>query len=179
MGRDKAFLEIRGRPLIDVQLEKAKWVAANVFISTNNPDPYRALGAAVVRDAYPGRGPLAGVHAGLMAAPDDLVLVLACDLPGVGQDLITELVRRAASCDAVAPRSSDGRLHPLCAVYRRLPCLRASERCLHTGRNAMSAFLAEPGLKVEVLSPGDHLFRDADLININTLNDLNAFLSPA
>ncbi len=177
MGRDKAFLEIRGRPLIVVQLEKARWVAGSVFISTNNPEPYRALGAVIVRDVYPGRGPLAGLHAGLMAAPDDLVLLLACDLPGVGQELIRELVRRAASCDAVVPRSGDGRLHPLCAAYRRLPCLRASEHCLQAGRNAMSSFLAAPGLKVEELSPDDRLFRDGDLANINTINDLNDFIS--
>ena len=43
MGCDKAFLEIHGRPLIDLQLEKARWVARNIFISANNPDRFEAL----------------------------------------------------------------------------------------------------------------------------------------
>jgi molybdopterin-guanine dinucleotide biosynthesis protein A len=44
-----------------------------------------------VVDAYPGDGPLAGLHAGLTALPGGYAFVMACDMPAVSGKLLARL----------------------------------------------------------------------------------------
>lgn len=176
MGRNKAFLELAcGRTLMEIQLEKLLRITNSVFISANTPGIFQRFGVTVVPDAYPGQGPLAGVHAVLLHAPGDLVVVLACDVPGAGEPLLRRLVSACAGHDAAVPTTADGRVHPLTAVYRRETCLPVFESCLAEGRNGFTSCLAGGGLRVAELNPGDGGFADADLLNVNTFSDLQTY----
>ena len=177
MGRNKAFVRISGRPLIEHQLEKLRQITKSIYISTNDARPFGYLGIPVLRDLYPGQGPLAGLHAALNAMPNDLVLLLACDVPGVGEQLLRRLILECAGHDAVVPRTTDGRLHPLCAVYRSQTCLPVIEESLAAGRNGVAACLAGSPLRVLELRPEHAGFEGSDLANINTLSDLQAYPS--
>lgn len=143
LGRDKAWEEVGGAPVIARLLEATR-AFRDTVISVREVAPFERRLAAhgipepgrrlrLVADASPDRGPVAGLAAGLGAARLDPVLVLACDLPFVTGALCRALVERAAAgdADAVVP-SVDGRRQPLCAAYRR-----------RVGREA-AALLAEP-----------------------------------
>jgi molybdopterin-guanine dinucleotide biosynthesis protein A len=120
MGRPKALLPVAGRTLIEWQLDRLAPHFAHHLIAVRSPEQVPAgLRDRVVCD--PGgepAGPLAGIQAGLAAAQDDVVLVVACDMPRVTPDLARRLVEAAGpEVDAVVPRLG-GRPEPACAAYR-------------------------------------------------------------
>jgi molybdopterin-guanine dinucleotide biosynthesis protein A len=118
MGRDKAFIEIGGRTLLDRQIDTL--VAADVedILISGRPDAdYAAFGCSVLVDEFPGAGPLAGIHAALKHSKRPLLLALAVDLPEMNTPFLRSLLMAAAEM-GVVPRIG-GRVEPLTAVYPR------------------------------------------------------------
>jgi molybdopterin-guanine dinucleotide biosynthesis protein A len=116
MGKDKAFLEIKGKMLIDHAILQAHSVADDIFI-VGPKEKFGAFGR-IVTDIYPDCGPLGGIHAGLNRSRTNLSLMLALDTPFITPDFFKFLVSEAKSSNAAVtvPRTKDG-LQPLCAVY--------------------------------------------------------------
>jgi molybdopterin-guanine dinucleotide biosynthesis protein A len=100
---------------------------------------YSWLNVPLTTDRYPGLGPLAGIHAGLLASPCDKNLVVACDMPFVSVSLASYLVNLEENVDAIVP-SWESQLQPLFAVYRR-NCLSTMEKCLIEGKLRIVNFL--------------------------------------
>jgi molybdenum cofactor guanylyltransferase len=127
MGRDKALLEIGGRPLIALALEKLRALGLQPRIAGSRPD--LAAFAPVVPDNFPGSGPLAGIVAALAASDADPNLFLPVDLPNLPVAFLSWMAGRAEASGAAATLPLlAGRPQPLCAVYHRslLPGLRAA-----------------------------------------------------
>ena len=171
MGTNKAFVLVAGVPIISRLIDEARLLTDEVRISANDPAPYEPFGVPVISDIHPGQGPLAGLHAGFASTRRSFVLLLACDLPRARAEWLERLVALADAWDAVIPRTSDGRVHPLCAVYKR-NCLPALERNLQVGINKMTALFDDSSLRVLWLDGRAGGFHDADLVNINTPDDL-------
>jgi molybdopterin-guanine dinucleotide biosynthesis protein A len=156
MGNDKAFLEFGGRTLLAHMLQAAASVSGSVRIV--GPAGKFAGWGEVIEDLVPESGPLGGIHAALSATSSELNLMLAVDLPFVEPGFLTYLIGRAVHSQAMAvvPRSG-GRLHPLCAVYRRSFRERA-HRALAAGRNQI----------IPLLDPGDTLIvEEAELARLS------------
>jgi molybdopterin-guanine dinucleotide biosynthesis protein A len=184
MGQDKAWLMLDGRPLVMRVIDRVLPLVSEVIVSTNQPDAFDAwlpglpVPACTVADRYRGAGPLAGLHAGLLAAHHDLVLALATDMPFVNSALIRYLAELAtgADLDAVVPRIPSPEtgqigLEPLHAIYRR-SCLPAIEGCLEADQRRVVSFLDQVRLRVvspDEIRPHDPLFRS--FANINTPQD--------
>jgi molybdopterin-guanine dinucleotide biosynthesis protein A len=145
-----------------------------ILISANDIPLYESLGLPIVPDIYKGQGPLAGLHAAMLHSERPLLLALACDLAAVKESLLRLLVRGAEGYDAVIPVTSDGRPHPLCAVYRR-SCLPRIERNLNIGMNKITGVLES--LNVNWLPESPATFRAGEVCNLNTPEDLALFLS--
>jgi molybdopterin-guanine dinucleotide biosynthesis protein A len=134
MGRDKALLEVNGRPLIVHALEKLRSLGFTPRIAASRPDLERfapVIPDRLASDQNPDyrRGPLAGIEAALSASDSPLNLFLPVDLPLVPIAFLAWLVERAEITQALATISClTGRRQPLCAVYSRelLPGLTAS-----------------------------------------------------
>ena len=75
MGQDKAFLQLGARTLLARALELAGAVAGSTCI-VGNPEKFAGMGP-VIPDAYPGQGPLAGIHAALTASDTERFSVTA------------------------------------------------------------------------------------------------------
>lgn len=174
MGSDKAMLIVRGRPLIDLVVDKVRSLTDSILISCNETTPYAFMGLPAVQDVYRGQGPLAGLHAAMKACSRPLYLLLACDLPEIQAALLHTLIRNIGDCDAVIPRTSDGRVHPLAAVYRR-SCLPRLEHNLERGVNRVTDLFLDSALRVRWLGPTEGGFEDSDLHNLNTPEDLAAY----
>jgi molybdenum cofactor guanylyltransferase len=174
MGCNKALLDFGGRPLIHVLIERILSVTDHIVISSNDAPHYRFLNIPVIPDQYKGRGPLAGLHAAMHRDIYALYVVLACDLPNLQAPFLKRLISLAKGFDAAIPRTRDGLAHPLCAVYRRT-CLPAIEKALLEGENKVMDFLLNKSLAVRWVDPDEGQFRDSDLANINTPEDLLRF----
>ena len=120
MGRDKALVELAGKPLVARAVEKLRRLCADVSIAGS---PALAAFAPVVPDLHPGCGPLSGIEAALAHSTHDWNLVLAVDMPLMPTAILeAEFVRAALSAQPppiALIHTVDGRDQPLCAMYHR------------------------------------------------------------
>lgn len=177
MGCNKALLDVGGRPLIDVLIERIRPLTNQIIISSNDHESYRFLEFPVVADCYAGQGPLAGFHAAMHRQGAQLYVMLACDLPNVQTSFLHRLVSLSAGYDAAIPRTQDGTAHPLCAVYRRT-CLRVIDRALERGANKVIETFGTDEISVRWVGPVEGRFSDLDLANINAPEDLPKLIPP-
>jgi molybdopterin-guanine dinucleotide biosynthesis protein A len=118
MGRDKASLEVAGRPLVEHMLAKLRSVGLRARVAGAQVDLTKF--AEVTADAFPGCGPLAGIEAALRATDAQRNLCVAVDLPLLPAAWLRYLLERAEATGAAATIPyAGGRPQPLCAVYRR------------------------------------------------------------
>lgn len=113
MGRDKACLPWEGGTLIQYVAHQVRLAAGSVFQIGGKP----VHGLQSAPDLYPGFGPVGGIASALLHSDAENNLVVACDMPFVTAALLRRLFEPAAGDVAVA--SAAGRLHPVCAVWRR------------------------------------------------------------
>ncbi|MGH7967412.1 MAG: molybdenum cofactor guanylyltransferase [Limisphaerales bacterium] len=142
MGRDKAWLEANGQPLIRGAIATARELGSQeVFISGRAGKDYSSLGCPVLLDRHTGSGPLAGIERGLEACGSPLLLVLAVDLPGMNVAFLRKLLDLCGSSTGVVPMLS-GHFEPLAAIYPKASHAVVME-CLNQSRYAASAFARE------------------------------------
>ena len=106
-------------------------------------DPRLPAGARIVRDASEGEGPLAGLHAGLLAAVrSDLAVVVAGDMPDVQPPVLRAMVLalQDEAWDAAALGTAGGP-SPLPIAVRTWPAADAVHTLLHAGRRRLGDVL--------------------------------------
>lgn len=119
MGRDKAWVEFRGRTLIAAAVDTARRAGAGeVFISGRGGGDYSVLKCRVLLDLEPGFGPLGGIERALHACAAPLLLVLAVDMPHMTADFLQCMMARCNRITGRVPKLN-GRLEPLAAIYPR------------------------------------------------------------
>lgn len=181
MGVDKAFVQVRGRPLIEDLLQDLAGLGAEAFIVTNQPDPYRYLGVPLFGDVQPDQGALGGLYSALHHSTQPRTLCVACDMPFVVRPLLEHLAALSAGFDAVVPRlppaggAADGRLEaePFRAVYARAACLAPIRAALQAGRLRVISFF--PDVRVRFVDPAELERFDPQhrsFFNVNTPEDL-------
>jgi molybdopterin-guanine dinucleotide biosynthesis protein A len=168
MGRPKAWLEVGDTFLLRYVVDRLAPAFSEVMVSFAEPEqleeplPYR-----IVFDRKRSAGPLAGLEAGLLAAHNEVIFAVACDMPYVTQEIAQMAIAAARRSDAAIPRI-DGRPEPVCGAYRRA-ALPAITEALNAGRLKTADAIAE--LDVTWLEGVDpDLFR-----SLNTPEDLERF----
>ncbi len=171
-GGDKAGLVVEGVPVLTRLLGLLSELCAEVVVAIGAmrslPFPVEA---EFVEDVFPGRGPLAGIHAALRATTGETCLVVACDMPFLSRALLVRLLREAEPGMAVAFRIA-GYIEPFPGLYPRalLPRL---EEALATGALGVQDFLRRvparflPEEEAIRVDPGLRSF-----VNVNEIHDL-------
>jgi molybdopterin-guanine dinucleotide biosynthesis protein A len=138
MGRAKALLPFRGRPLLARQLEILRPLFDRVLVASNDADAFGSFGVDIVPDILSERCSLTAIHAVLMATRTEHAFVVACDLPFLNPRLVESLLAQRKGNDVVVPRSGD-QIEPLHAVYSRA-CLRVIEDSARRGEWKVDRF---------------------------------------
>jgi len=132
MGKDKAELPWQGGTMLSAAVDKLALFCKEIIVV----GPQRTLDRNVrwTQDRYVGKGPLAGLHAGLEEASDDSVLIVPCDMPTLPVRVLEEIVKLAGTgeFDVVLPVHSDGN-EPLCTWLSKPACLPVIRRLLEEG----------------------------------------------
>ena len=175
MGRPKEALEFGGAPLLARIADALAPACAPIVVVARDaaqelpPLPANALRA---HDELPGRGPLAGLAAGLRRlgavpgfGPDDAAFAVGCDHPFVDAGFARFLADRLGDADAALPEV-DGGVEPLCAVYR-LRCLPRIDALLAGGGAGPSALadagaVRVPAAVLRAFDPALRALRDVD-----------------
>jgi molybdopterin-guanine dinucleotide biosynthesis protein A len=165
MQRDKAALQYLGKSQLQRAVELAGRHVSPVFVSVRPAqvdDPARAQRRLIV-DSVAGEGPIVGIRSALAADPEAAWLVLACDLPFLSDDALSQLLReRDPASLATAFRSThDGLPEPLCAVWEPAAAA-ALDAYLENGGRCPRKFLMRHA--VRLLEPLDRRALD----NVNT-----------
>ena len=105
MGRDKALIELEGRPLALRVADSIAGVCGTVTL-VGDPANYGPLGLPGVPDLHPDQGPLAGIEAALSATEADWNLIVACDMPALNPASLEALF--GTDADIAVPEHSDG-----------------------------------------------------------------------
>ena len=171
-GRDKALVEMDGRPLA-VRLAEIVSTAAGSATLVGSPKKYGILGFRVIPDSLADFGPLAGLLAALDDSESGWNLVTACDMPNLTEAFVRFLLEEArrSNADIVLPQDAEGRAEPLCAAYS-LSCREAIRAAVERGVHKMTDAFTD--LRVRHLLPGDYAEFDPDgrlFANVNTPED--------
>ena len=171
-GRDKAFIPVDGKPIIERLGAIFQELFEEIILVTNTPQKYLAWDFHIVTDLFSFRSSLTGIQAGLFHATRPYAFFAACDTPFLKKEMVQTIIEAMESgFDIVIPETSAG-LEPLCAVY--------STRCL----KIIEMNLAHRKLKIQMLFKKVRVKKipetvlrniDRDLIsffNINTPEDL-------
>ena len=117
-GEPKGLMPFRGRAMALLVADVLAQVCERVVVEAARGVGYEALGLPVIHAAsvHAGKGPLAGIVAGLSAAPDQSRVVFApCDMPLINAEIFRTLLNAPASAYAISPSGTE----PLVAVLER------------------------------------------------------------
>ena len=142
MGRDKSRLMLGSQTTVERIAEAMSDVATRIRLVGGHDDQNRFESVPDLADSW---GPLGGIQAALHAAEREWCIVTACDLPFVSTDLLRRLLElrlnKTQNFDAIVPIQADDYPQPLCAVYRRPPCLDAADQSIRKGDHSPRALL--------------------------------------
>jgi molybdenum cofactor guanylyltransferase len=147
-GRDKLSEPYLGRPLLQHATGRLLEVCDPVIVVVS-PDA-DASGVptgerlVMVRDAVEGRGPLAGLAAGLAHVETEWAVIVGGDMPELVPAVLAELLRAGRETSAVAAALADaGDARPLPCALRAREALGVAERLLAGDRVRLRDLLAE------------------------------------
>jgi molybdopterin-guanine dinucleotide biosynthesis protein A len=119
MGRNKANVLFRGKPLWQTQLQMVRKLSpVEIFVSARADPSWRPHDVVFVADVPPSRGPLSGVAASLDRISTTHLLALAIDMPWINEKYLKLLCARIEAGRGVVPKI-DNRAEPLAAIYPR------------------------------------------------------------
>ena len=135
------------------------------------------MDARIAQDEQPGRGPLQGLLAGLdsIGSEVDAVYLTSCDVPLLRPAFVAQIISLLEDFDIAVP-VTEGRPHPLAAVYR--VDVRAAVRELLAADRLRPVFLFER-FRTRLVRADDLRTSDRDLVslrNVNTPEDYAALL---
>ncbi len=169
-GRDKAFVNFNGKPLIHNAIELGKSITENIIIIANR-DGYDDLGFPVFPDIYKDKGPIGGVHSGLVNSNSEFNFILAADMPHVTLPLIKYTIDKATiNSNSVIP-IANGHPEPLCGVYLK-KAITTIEKCIKEEKYKMMDVLKELNSEYIDINTDSKFYSPYLFSNINTVEDL-------
>jgi molybdopterin-guanine dinucleotide biosynthesis protein A len=165
MGRDKAFVEVDGKPMIQHALELLRPQVKELLL-IGDPRKYRRFHDEIVEDELEGLGPLGGIVTAMGHAKYDHLLVLACDVPEVNAQLLEKIKHHfPMDGDSLVPRHGD-LVEPLVAGYHKR-CAEPFTDLLRKGVLRMTEALASVRTHYLDITPGqdgwpEDLFRNVE-----------------
>jgi molybdopterin-guanine dinucleotide biosynthesis protein A len=130
-GKDKAFINVGGRRIIDRLLDVFSDLFEEIIVVTNHPQHFLKLDLTIVTDIFDLRSSLTGIHTGLFYMKNPFAFFSACDTPFLKKELVEVLIQQIEQkIDIIMPETAAGS-EPLCAIY--------SKRCLKQAKDHLKA----------------------------------------
>lgn len=170
IGGAKPDRQLAGSSLLAHALNAARGWGAQIVLVLREPGQVGEIHERAILDDPDIPGPLGGLAAAMAEAEAggaDRVLTLPCDMPFLPADLLIRLDRALTDAAGVAIAASDGRRHPVCALWRTsaLPVLLQRANDGQLSLNGLGEAVG-PVIVDWSIEHGD------PFLNINTLDDL-------
>ncbi|MGA1869189.1 MAG: molybdenum cofactor guanylyltransferase MobA [bacterium] len=170
-GSNKAFVEIKGKPLIERIIDIFIPIFDDIFIVSNSSEEYEFTGYPVVNDVLPIKGPLVGIYSALHASKYKYTFICACDMPFISPALIKYMIKKKEGYDIIVPGLKEGQLEPLHAIYSK-SCIPFIKDKISIHEKKIISFYRD--LSVYILKKDEIIPYDPQLLsfyNINTDED--------
>ena len=119
MGTDKALLPWRGSTLVRYLAGELGFFSEKI-LSAQKASLLPGADWRLVPDLRSDCGPLGALESVLSTMRSDAALCVACDLPFFTRELGQAMLRAfREGADCLICRDETGRVHPVCAIYRR------------------------------------------------------------
>lgn len=176
LGQDKALETIGDKNLLHWVVSYLSLFKSNIIIVTAEKQSLSQLTdypeLRIVTDAYPDKGPLAGIYTGLATSDSLHNLVVACDMPFLNYALLNFMLQISADFDLVIPRLGD-MVEPLHAVYSKT-CLPPIKSLLEQGNLSIRGLFSLVRVRyVEATEINRFDPEHLSFFNINTEADLD------
>lgn len=174
MGRRKSEMMLGGKSFVERARESLSEVAQNIRAVGKREVGDRDQTIEWIEDLTADEpSSMLGLITALTHCEKSWAIVLACDLPFVSSALLSRLRSfRNSSVDAVVLVQPDGRLQPLCALFRREPCLQQATKLIKEGNRSLHALVKRLNSRyVEFDEIKDIEGSDLFFFNINTPDD--------
>jgi molybdopterin-guanine dinucleotide biosynthesis protein A len=172
MGTNKALLDVGGRNFVERIHAALSFIASETSLVGAQAWYAGWPLLPIVPDVHVKWGALGGLHAALLACRAKWAAIVACDLPFVTGELFVRLASLRENFDAVAPVQPDGRLQPLCTLYRTEACRERAAELIRAGERRPRALLDTVKMRRVAF---DELYdldgADRFFINVNTPQD--------
>jgi len=167
MGRDKALLEINGKPFVRHVADILAALCSPVVIIGIGPERFETPGYRLFDDLVPQCGPLGGIHSALSHSSTENVLIAACDLPLISVEAIRYLLQQRTADKEISIVHHGTFVQPLLGVYARR-CLPTLESFLENGGRKVWEFLNECSMETIDLRKAPFDLSENILMNVNT-----------
>ena len=117
MGRDKAFLEIAGKTMLEKVVDAFNENFSRILLVGDRGERFESFNLPICADLFPGSA-LGGLYTGLYYSETSHIFVSSCDLPYPSSRIIHHVSSLVGSCDAVVPKLAHG-YEPLFAAYAK------------------------------------------------------------
>jgi molybdopterin-guanine dinucleotide biosynthesis protein A len=165
MGQDKASYIYRGKPLMDYSLDVLKAVSKTQIIVSKDKRHTRQ-NTTMIPDVIENAGPLCGIYSALDFIDEDYAIVLACDTPYVGTDVINTMISSIDSYSIVIAKHN-GRVHPTIGIYKQSIHKQLGDFLNNGNRKMMDFIESQDYTTVDFSYMDEKIFR-----NINSARDV-------
>jgi len=118
-GKIKSLEPLNFYPLIYHEIKVLKQIFRDIIIIANNKKViYEHFNLPVFEDLYKRKGPLGGIHAGMIKASTKYIFIFGGDMPFLDKNLIIKQINliRKHRYDAIIPETING-FEPLHGIY--------------------------------------------------------------
>jgi molybdenum cofactor guanylyltransferase len=118
-GQDKGLIELDGKPLASILIERLQRQGVDIVINANrNHAQYQQFGFPVISDQLADyQGPLAGFASAMAAVDSEYILTLPCDGPLLVDDYVARFIdAQSAGATPLAVAFDGERLQPVHAL---------------------------------------------------------------
>ena len=180
LGKNKAMIEFKGKPLLRHVVDQCISIAAKVVVVIGRedaPEHYSRIlpqNVELAMDISRHKNPVNGIASGVEHLNTTYTLVLPCDTPFVRSDVLRFLFEKAHGYDAVVPLWPNGHIEPLHAIYKLEPT-RCALQEVFGDENPRVSNLIERLEKVRYIDTEEIKELDpllACFMNINSLHEL-------
>jgi molybdopterin-guanine dinucleotide biosynthesis protein A len=118
MGSNKALLKLGNEYIISLLTDLMKDIFGKVILITNETELYGFLKIDMFEDIYKNKGPLAGIHTGLMHSRTKNNFIMSCDIPLITKSSIEFIINYPSDKKIKVP-FADGYVQQLCGLYSK------------------------------------------------------------
>ena len=171
MGKNKAFIQVEGVPIIKRIHSLFKELFQEVIIVTNEKDLFSDFDSKIYSDLIPDKGALGGLYTGISFSSFSHSFCVGCDMPFIKKSLVQYLIEDMDDADVIVPRTKDG-LQPLHAIYSK-NCVDPIRKSIDEGKSKIIDIYDQ--VNVKIVDEKDFLCFDPgreSFINVNTPEEL-------